>query len=837
MLLTASVVLNLPGTAHAAAGPVITSGPASPGSATSVTWTFTLPPQRQAVCLLTYQNQVVDGPNSCAGSATFDLGGRPFGTYTFTVGIGFGAGQSASSTYVFQAANPPAAPTITSAPASPGTATAVSWGFALPAGTTARCTLLFAGSTVSGPSACTSPKGYTLSSGDGTYTFRVEAVDSQGAVSTPATRTYTLDTTPPPTPVITGSPSSPNDAHPTWTFTATGTTSTCTLRSGGVAVYGPASCSGSVTYDLTTKPAATYVFSVTTADGLGNTSPAATSTYTYNGIPAPPAPTITSSPVSPGRNPAPTWTFTTAAGTTTACSILQGTSVVVSPTACAGSFSPSLGPLGDGAYTFRVTATDSSTGLTSTPATRTYTLDTTPPAAPVFTATPPALSSDSTPVWQFTTPAGATSLTCTLKQGLRVVGAPSPCSGSFGPDLRSQPDGSYTVTVTATDAAGNTSAPAASTATIDRTPPAAPTITSAPASPNNTAAPTWTFTTPTDPSGVTDQCTLSFGGSVAFGPAPCSGAAAYDLTGNPDGTYTFAVLAVDGAGNASPAATSSMVRNTQPPASPTILTGPGSRTSASSVNWTFRAPASTTTQCILSRGINVVFGPVSCGSPAAFDLSGLPAGTYTFSVIATDTAGNTSAPSAYSFAWQPPPPPPPSPSPSPSSPPPPSSPGGSDSGSGSGGSGPGGSPFGPLPTPGAAAGPSAGPVLVPTGPGLLVLPTPTTATPKRGSGAAGARPQGSSGGPAGAPGSPDATVATPTTAPEAPVEQIIRTAGVVAGAVSKKAAFPALLLLCVVLFLLVQDQIDRRDPKLAQAPVHPTNDLGFDPPPTRRAPR
>ncbi|WP_432545862.1 hypothetical protein [Kineococcus sp. SYSU DK004] len=36
----------------------------------------------------------------------------------------------------------------------------------------------------------------------------------------------------------------------------------------------------------------------------------------------------------------------------------------------------------------------------------------------------------------------------------------------------------------------------------------------------------------------------------------------------------------------------------------------------------------------------------------------------------------------------------------------------------------------------------------------------------------------------------------------------------------------------LLLFLLVQDQLDRRDPKLALAPVHPDPDLPFEDPPT-----
>jgi hypothetical protein len=43
--------------------------------------------------------------------------------------------------------------------------------------------------------------------------------------------------------------------------------------------------------------------------------------------------------------------------------------------------------------------------------------------------------------------------------------------------------------------------------------------------------------------------------------------------------------------------------------------------------------------------------------------------------------------------------------------------------------------------------------------------------------------------------------------------------------------FPLAALLLLGLFLLLQDRVDRRDPKLALAPEYPEPDLLFDPPP------
>jgi hypothetical protein len=51
----------------------------------------------------------------------------------------------------------------------------------------------------------------------------------------------------------------------------------------------------------------------------------------------------------------------------------------------------------------------------------------------------------------------------------------------------------------------------------------------------------------------------------------------------------------------------------------------------------------------------------------------------------------------------------------------------------------------------------------------------------------------------------------------------------VAQAVAKTASFPLALIAAVALFLLVQNMIDRRDPKLALAPVYRHPDLPFGP--------
>src|SRR5207244_3394323 len=117
----------------------------------------------------------------------------------------------------------------------------------------------------------------------------------------------------------------------------------------------------------------------------------------------------------------------------------------------------------------------------------------TPPIATALTASPSLPGALPSSAWSFTAEAGA-AFTCSLTRGGVPVSPAATCTSPKSFDLTGQPDGTYTFTVTATDAAGNTSPAATSTYVLDTTAPVAPTITAAPVTPGNGRSPAWSFT-------------------------------------------------------------------------------------------------------------------------------------------------------------------------------------------------------------------------------------------------------------------------------------------------------------------------------------------------------
>jgi hypothetical protein len=135
-----------------------------------------------------------------------------------------------------------------------------------------------------GFAACTSPQTYT-SLPDGPHTFQVRAVDAALNVDpTPASYTWTIDTTSPDTMIDSNPPDPSNSSSAAFTFSASepGSTFECDLDNGGFAA-----CTSPQTY--TNLPDGPHTFQVRAIDAAGNVDPTpAQYTWTID-LPAPSA--------------------------------------------------------------------------------------------------------------------------------------------------------------------------------------------------------------------------------------------------------------------------------------------------------------------------------------------------------------------------------------------------------------------------------------------------------------------------------------------------------------------------------------------------------------------
>ncbi len=787
----------------ASAAPTITSGPGPTGSDATPTWTFAGEAGATFECQLTRDATVVSVLGACTSPATYDLSGEPDGAYTFSVRQTDAAGNPsafATSDYTFDTA-PDTSPSITSTPPPTSSDPSPTWAFSGNATSTFECRLTRGATVVSPFSSCSSPRTYDLSSDpDATYTFAVRSLDGAGNASSATTSDYTLDRTAPAAPTITSGPGATgSDPTPTWAFSGeAGAGFACQLNRGATVVSASAPCTSPVTYDLSSQPDGTYTFSVRQTDAAGNTGPAATADYTLDRV-ASAAPTITSGPGATGSDPTPTWAFSGEAGAGFACQLNRGATVVSASAPCTSPVTYDLSSQPDGTYTFSVTQTDAA-GNTSPAASDRYTLDRLAPPGPTLASSPPDASPDPTPTWSFTGEAGA-SFICELTRGTKVVAAGA-CTSPLTYDLSAQPDGAYTFSVRAVDGAGNASAATTDTYTLDRTAPSAPTLTAGPGGTGRDSTPSWAFS---GEPGASFACELRRGATVVAPAASCTSPATFDLSGEPEGTYTFTVTQTDAAGNLGAPTTVDYVLDRVAPAVPTIDSGPGPAGSDATVSWAFSGDAGSGFECQLTRGTTVVVAFSTCSSPHSYDLGAYPDGTYTFSVRAIDAAGNSSTPTAAGYTLERPTPVPP---PAPAQPPTTSM-----------------SPATPQESPASPSTVRAGSdALDPTREIVdLRLPPPAPG------------PQGSAA---------DATERTaavlsprrqqpPTAASRRPSTQAPdqTTALEVLAEVAGKTAFPAILVMIVVIFLAIQDRMDRNDPKLAHAPIR-SEPLDFIDPPS-----
>jgi predicted phage tail protein len=445
----------------------------------------------------------------------------------------------------------------------------------------------------------------------------VQAVDSLGNAGDPLTISYTLL---PPAPTVVSSPASPASSHtPTWTVTdlVPGVTYSCTVSPSANATV---TCAGG-DVQLTLSAAAadgTYTISVFATDDLGNTGPARTLTY----ILIPPAPTVVSAPPSSASSRTATWTVTDAVpGVTYVCSVAGASTVGASVTCTGGTVTLTLGSAAvDGRYDVTVQAVDS-LGRAGDPLTVHYTLI---PPAPT-TPQPTRSASSTSPSWPLSDAVSGVTYDCTVVSG-PVAFTPA-CGSTVSLDLSGDPDGTYVVTVVAVDSLGNSGDPLTLTYTLI---PPAPTTTG-PSRAASASTVTWLLSD-TVP-GVTYLCGPVSGPGTAV--VTCGSTVTLDVSGQPDGVYTFTVQAVDSLGHAGDPLT---LRYTLVPTAPTTL-NPDQTASSLAPSWPVSDAVPGVTYVCTAVSGPAAFTP-TCGPTVSLNLTGLPDGTYTLTVQAKDSVGS-----------------------------------------------------------------------------------------------------------------------------------------------------------------------------------------------------
>lgn len=250
-----------------------------------------------------------------------------------------------------------------------------------------------------------------------------------------------------------------------------------------------------------------------------------------------------------------------------------------------------------------------------------------PPVVGVaITSGPEALARSRDATFVFVNATGAAS--CTLD------GTAAPCTSPAS--YAGLADGNHAFSVA--DAGSATSA--SWSWSVDGTPPAT-TLTGTPPNPSNVSAPSFSFAA-SEP--ATFYCRVDQAPYFAC-------ASPYRTSPIADGNHTFLVFAVDSAGNVDPAPQSYAwnIHTTKPVT--TITSAPSAFTYDPQVTFTFATvdSESVTYACTIDNS-----QPLACTSP--WTVGNLPEGTHTFTVVATDVAGNSDAtpPSAtwrFQYPW------------------------------------------------------------------------------------------------------------------------------------------------------------------------------------------
>jgi hypothetical protein len=469
----------------------------------------------------------------------------------------------------------------------------------------------------------------------------------------------------------------PDGASETLTATTTGTPITSTYSGGVLTLSGVASLADyqqvltSITYsDTASSPTAgDRTIDVVANDGvLDSASAAATVTVAAEAAPHGYTITANGNTVNASQDTSAGFTFAGATvGDTYNYSVTSsggGTAVTGSGTVSSATqqiTGINVSSLTDGTLTYSVTLTNAA-AQTGIAATATATLDTTAPTGYSITADQSTIDAAQSAAASFTfagAAIGATySYTVTSDGGTGSVTGNGTITSATqqvaGINVSSLHDGTLTFSVALSDAAGNTGAYVAATATLDQTAPTGYTISVDQSLIGASKAATTSFTFADAEDFTTYNYTVtSSGGTGSVTGTGTILSSTQQVTGVnvsslPDGTLTYTVTLTDTAGNVGGEVTAKATLDQTAPTGYSIVVdqNPIDSSNAAATSFTFAGAevGATYNYTVTSSGTNSVTGSGTIASATqqvtGINVASLPNGTLTYSVTLTDPAGN-----------------------------------------------------------------------------------------------------------------------------------------------------------------------------------------------------
>jgi hypothetical protein len=500
--------------------------------------------------------------------------------------------------------------------------------------------------------------------GDGTITLNANHSDAAGNPATQSSRNFTKDTSAPTVAITSPAAGTYANIADASSFTVSGTCSengqTVNLSGAGSGTVACASGTWSKNLDVSGAADGTITVTANLSDLAGNTATASSRSFLKDT--AYPTNITISTPTATlfrgGQSVTLTWTcndpnlsgtpvdlYYTTDNWTTSNTIFLGKPAN-------GTYAWTVPSVNTSAFQIQVDCTDLA-GNGDSISTATSTVDS---IAPTVAITSPAASA-------FVNIANVTAFpmsgTCSENgQNVVISGAASgtvACASnawSTSLNLSSATDGTVTLTINQSDAAGNTATPASRNFTKDTVAPTVAITSPAAGSAINIAnAPTWTLSGTCSENGQNVVITGSSPGTVNVACAGGTWSQVFDATVFPDGPYTVYANLVDAAGNPAVQASRAFVKDTSAPT--VAITSPAANSLVNIANQTSFAVGGTCSE----NGVNVVLsGAVATSTVCAsnawsinLNLTSNSDGAISVTANQTDASGNPATASTRSF--------------------------------------------------------------------------------------------------------------------------------------------------------------------------------------------